>query len=137
MTCFFLQNLLPRICPLPVLILFSQSSGKGLLHGPGFGVEGCRTHVELRGQAGLGGQVKGGRRTGGGRALCSGEKPWLQTQWVSGCQDPKWGKWGETTSPLIHLTPPQPWAGPRQRICPMPFPKLGLLFPGLGLRMRP
>lgn len=51
---------------------------------------GLMTRVELRGQAGLGGQVEGGRRRGGGRA------PWLQTKWVSGCQDPN----GEKAPPL-------------------------------------
>lgn len=132
MTCFFLQNPHPMTCPSspphpffhPFFVtLWKRSPPLTWLWGVGGGA-----HVECRGQAGLGGQVKGGNEEEEEEQYALGKTlaPNKVGFWMPGSQ------WGESISPLIHLTPPQPWAGPRQRICPHALPKARLFISRAG-----
>lgn len=71
-------------------------------------------------------EVRGQVKEGGGEeeeeeqyALGRTLAPNKVSFWMLGSQ------WRDSISPLSHLSPPQPWAGPRQRICPHAPPAAG------------
>lgn len=124
---FLLQFSPYSLPPLPSLSFFPNTLEKVSSTGLTLGWD--KLNVELRGQAGLGGQVKEGEGEQEEEEQQYALRRRLAPKWDFGCQDSN----GEKASPhLFTFLFPSPGLSPDKESPPIPLLQLGLFLPGPG-----